>query len=291
KSINTIVKQYIKTGVNYLAEFKKDTSDRNRTSPFAFTGNKFEFRMVGSSQSIGLANAVLNSAVSDVLRQYADTLEKAEDKNVCSLQLIADTYRAHKKIIFNGNNYSKEWAVEAEKRGLVNIDCMVDAIPAFTKTKNVDLFVRTGVFSAEECQSRYEIMMDNYAKTINIEASVFEQMLFRSILPAATLYLGKISEAYSNAKTAGFAPVSTRLSIKKLAACIDNTAKIADEFETAYKAILNVDKQNSTELAQSYHKLAVGEMAYLREAVDELETLTAENVWPMPNYNALLFDL
>ena len=182
-------------GVKSLPLLTRDDSDRNRTSPFAFTGNKFEFRMVGASQSIGLANAVTNAIVADVLREFAEYLEAAEDKHTAVRDLVARTWREHNRIIFNGNNYSEEWLVEAERRGLPNIKGMVDAAESYIKPENVAMFERMHVFTGAECRSRYEIALETYAKHIHIDASTMLEMVSRSILPASYEYLAKVSKA------------------------------------------------------------------------------------------------
>ncbi len=280
------------TGVKSLPLLKLDDNDRNRTSPFAFTGNKFEFRMVGSSQSIGLANAVINAAVADTLRQFADFLEKAEDKQTAMYQLIADSYRAHKKIIFNGNNYSQEWLEEAKARNLTIINCMVDAIPAFKKQKNIDMFARTKVFSVDECQSRYEIMNEQYVNTVQIEANVMLQMSKCNILPSANIYLGKLSGAYTSAKQAGVAPKSVLKSLKNLSAAIDKVSVCVESLEeTLNKLPVHAENTDSNVIAKQWYDFSVNQMANLRTSVDELELLIDEKEWPLPSYNDLLFDL
>ena len=176
-------KTLMKIGVELLPPFPKDTTDRNRTSPFAFTGNKFEFRMVGSSMSIAEANTVLNTAVAESLRVFSDELEKASDFNTALQQLIKDTIQKHKRIIFNGNNYSDEWVVEAEKRGLLNLKTTPEALPYLLKEKNVQLFEKHGVYSKTEIESRFEISLENYCTTLNIESLTMLEMAKTSLLP------------------------------------------------------------------------------------------------------------
>lgn len=185
-------KSYLEMGLNILPRIRRDTTDRNRTSPFAFTGNKFEFRMLGSSFSIADANTVLNTAVADALRAFADELEQADDFSLRLGKLIRREFRAHKRILFNGNNYAPEWVEEAEKRGLCNYRSSVDAIGHLTDGKNVELFARHGVFTGEELASRREIMYENYAKIVHIEALTMLDMVRREILPSVVAYTDRL---------------------------------------------------------------------------------------------------
>ena len=279
------------TGVDTLPLFKLDDNDRNRTSPFAFTGNKFEFRMVGSSQSIGLAGAVLNAAVADVLSRFADTLEAAKDKRAAALELIADTYRTHKRIIFNGNNYSAEWRAEAEARGLCGAASTVEAIPAFLRQKNIALFTRTGVFTPEECHSRYEIMLEHYRKTVRIEINTMIEIVARQILPAAYAYLKTLSETANAAKAAGCLPKSLGEKLACLSGAIDNASDNLTALQDALASVSGSFDPDELITAQSYHSITQNEMARLRLSVDTLEGLMSDEAWPIPNYNEMLFAL
>ena len=277
-------------GVKSLPLLTRDDSDRNRTSPFAFTGNKFEFRMVGASQSIGLANAVTNAIVADVLREFAEYLEAAEDKHIAVRDLVARTWREHNRIIFNGNNYSEEWLVEAERRGLPNIKGMVDAAESYIKPENVAMFERMHVFTGAECRSRYEIALETYAKHIHIDASTMLEMVSRSILPASYEYLAKVSKAEYYAEQNGFASASAKAAVQKLCVTID---RAAGAMEALRRALAELDgrRLDEKQRAECCRALAHGEMAALREAADCLEKQVPQRDWPIPDYCALLFDL
>lgn len=278
------------TGVKSLPLLALDDSDRNRTSPFAFTGNKFEFRMVGSSQSIGLANAVTNAIVADVFHDFADKLEGALDLEAVVHEIIADTWRDHSKVIFNGNNYSAEWAAEAQRRGLPNLPSMVDAAGAFIDPKNVEMFQRTKVFTSTECHARYEIMLEDYAKHIHIDASTMVSMVGRNIVPAGYEYLSSLSRAEYYTEQNGFACASAKASVGKLCVTIDRTV---GALEALRRALAELDSCHLGERARAERcrELARNEMAALRSAADELETQVPQAHWPIPDYCALLFDL
>ena len=278
------------TGVKSLPLLKLDDSDRNRTSPFAFTGNKFEFRMVGASQSIGLANAVTNAIVADVLHDFADKLEGADDVSAVVREIVAETWHAHGRIIFNGNNYSAEWAAEAARRGLPNIQSMVDAAGGFIAEKNVAMFERTKVFTAAECRSRYEITLETYAKHIHIDASTMLEMAGRSLLPASYEYLSRVSRAEYYAERNGCACASAKAQVEKLCVTIDKTAGAMEALRRALHA-LDTAHLGEKARADACRALREHEMAALREAADELEELVPQTYWPMPDYCELLFDL
>ncbi|WP_367924381.1 glutamine synthetase III [uncultured Ruthenibacterium sp.] len=278
------------TGVKSLPLLALDDSDRNRTSPFAFTGNKFEFRMVGSSQSIGLANAVTNAIVADVFHDFADKLEGALDVHAVVHEIIAETWRDHSRVIFNGNNYSAEWAAEAERRGLPNLPSMVDAANAFIEPKNLEMFQRTKVFTNTECHARYEIMLEDYAKHIHIDASTMVSMVGRHIVPAGYEYLSSLSRAEYYTEQNGFACASAKASIEKLCVTIDRTV---GALEALRRALAELDSSHLGERARAERcrELAHNEMAALRSAADELETQVPQAHWPIPDYCTLLFDL
>lgn len=277
------------TGVKSLPLLMLDDNDRNRTSPFAFTGNKFEFRMVGSSQNIGLANAVLGAAVADTMHQFAQQLEQAQDKTACVYNIVKDTYTHHKKIIFNGNNYSQEWAAEAEKRGLPNLATMVQAIDPFITEKNIQLFERTKVFTAAECASRHEIMLESYAKTIHIDASVMVQMVERSILPCA---ITTLTEMANSAKLLQELNIACNTPLQKATALsqqIDQVSQLCQQLSSSLADISHNGTAKQTALA--FSQLASNQMPALRLAVDKLESMMPQQAWPIPSYNELLFDL
>lgn len=278
-------------GVRVLPKFFKDTTDRNRTSPFAFTGNKFEFRMLGSTFSIAGPNIVLNTIVAEELKQFADTLENSTDLDKDLNSLIKNTIKNHKRIIFNGNNYSDNWVQEAEKRGLLNLKTTPDALPYFIHSKNVDLFTKHHVFSESELYSRYEILMENYYKTIHIEALTMIDMVKKYIIPSVLSYQGEIASIANNKKQ--LAPTfSCELeeklleSLSRLGNCL---YKKLDVLETS---VLN-SKNNSDlfEMAKYYRESIFINMQHLRGVVDELETLISKEHWTLPTYSELLFSV
>ncbi|MFC2009780.1 glutamine synthetase III [Chloroflexota bacterium] len=277
-------------GTNSLPSLPKDTTDRNRTSPFAFTGNKFEFRMVGSAQSIAQVNYVLNTIVAESLALFADRLEKASDTQKEISVIILDTVKNHKRIIFNGNNYSDEWIIEAEKRGLPNIKNTVDAIAVIINKKNIDMMSKHGVLSRVEMESRSEIQYEIYIKTINIEGLTMVEMAKRQILPAVIAYkatladfISSILDAEGNAaiEKALFASVS-----KSLASFNSNLIKLEKAIDKA--ARLHGDTKAQ---AEAYRDLVLKTMGELREDTDLLETIVDANYWPMPTYSKLLFNI
>ncbi len=283
-------KVQMEIGVDVLPKFPKDSTDRNRTSPFAFTGNKFEFRMLGSANSIACANIMLNTAVADVLCDFADRLEKASDFQAELSDLIKETIIAHKRIIFNGNGYDDAWIKEAtEVRGLLNLRSTPEAMERFIDQKNKDLFTKFGVMSLAEMQSRYDILLDNYSKIINIEALTMIDMASKDILPAIGKYIKQLSDTAIAAKSV--APdleltyeVST---IKKLAGLQDT---IATKITVLEAAVLEV-KEMSDILTQAcaYRDKVFTAMQDLRAAVDQAETICSAEAWPFPTYGELLF--
>lgn len=279
----------LEIGVDVLPNFSKDTTDRNRTSPFAFTGNKFEFRSLGSSFSIADPNIVLNTIVADALEQFANELEGAKDFDKEVDKLIKDTVKKHKRIIFNGNNYSDEWAKEAEARGLLNLKTSVDAIPHFTDKKNVELFTKHHIFNETELASRRDILMENYSKVINIEALTMLDMTMKDIIPAIseyTLVLANALTAKKNAVKGATFKTEEKL-IESLSKLSDGCLEHAEKIENAlYKA---KDISDINENARFYLENVLSEMKLLRAAADTAETLTAEKYWPFPTYVKLLF--
>lgn len=283
-------KTQMKLGVDVLPKFNRDTTDRNRTSPFAFTGNKFEFRMLGSSNSIACANIMLNSAVAESLRIYADRLEQAEDFESALHEMIQKTIRDHKRIIFNGNGYDESWIKEAvEKRGLLNLRTTPDAVPHILDKKNVDMLTLHGVFSEAEIRSRYEITLDNYCKTVRIEANTMADMAKTQIAPAVEAYASDVARAAA-AKKSLVPDISCAYEIglvKKLSALTDRISVQAEKLEEALMA-LHGTEDVAVESAVIRDTVLTG-MSELRVACDEAETLTAKSYWPFPIYADLLF--
>ncbi len=285
-------KTKMKLGVDVLPEFKKDTTDRNRTSPFAFTGNKFEFRMLGSSNSISCANIMLNSAVAESLKQYADELEAADDFQTALRELIKRTIKDHKRIIFNGNGYDDEWIKEAtEKRGLLNLKTTPDCMPKLLDKKNVDMLTSHKVFSKAELESRFEIMLDNYTKTVTIEALTMVDMAKKQILPAIETYVAELAKtASAKISVAPELPCKYEKGlITKLSSLTDTIAdrtKILEDTLISLKAIDEVP-----EAANYIRDEIIPKMGELRISVDEAETMTSEKDWPLPSYGELLFSV
>ncbi len=283
-------KEVLKVGVHTLPRFPKDSTDRNRTSPFAFTGNKFEFRMLGSSASIADTNVVLNTAVAEELRQFADALERAEDFESALHVLIRETIIAHKRIIFNGNGYEEAWVEEARRRGLLNLRTTPDCVPCLLAEKNVRLFEKHGVFNRAELESRHEVMLENYVKVINIEALTMLEMVHRDILPAVSGFISELSETMARVKQMGLS-INTSYeteTAKQLSTLSAQTWNNANELER----ILNQSAGLSTmDLALAHRDQVLPAMQSLRSLVDEMETLTSARCWPYPSYGELLFSV
>ena len=280
----------IDTGVHTLPAFRKDATDRNRTSPFAFTGNKFEFRTVGSSMSIAGVNAILNTIVSDVLCEFADELEKAEDFEKAVRDLIAKTVREHDRIIFSGNGYSEEWVKEAERRGLPNIPSMVEAIPALTEERVIRMFEKHKVFSAAELHSRAEIQYEIYSKAINIEARTMLDMAAKQYIPAVIQYATELANSINSIRQAcPEAEVSVQTSILKELSTLLTDAKKARE-TLAVRVEEAMKKPEGQERGLFFRKSVVPVMEELRSPIDKLEMLVAKNAWPVPSYGDLLFE-
>ena len=283
-------KTVLKLGVHVLPKFTRDTTDRNRTSPFAFTGNKFEFRMVGSSDSIACANIMLNAAMAETLKEFADRLEGVSDFESALHDLIKETIKAHKRIIFNGNGYDDAWIKEAtEKRGLLNLRTTPDALATVLEKKNVEMLTSLKIFSEAEIRSRYEICLENYCKTVNIEGLTMVDMVRKEILPAVEAYLGDLSGTVA-AKTAavpGLACKYEKDQISKLSKLADEISDAASSLDTTLirlKAILDV-----TDAAYVIRDVVLQKMAELRVVCDEAESITADKYWPFPTYGDLLF--
>ena len=283
--------EQMKIGVHVLPRFPKDTTDRNRTSPFAFTGNKFEFRMLGSTLSISGPNIVLNTAVAEALRQYADRLEQADDFESALHALIKEEIKAHKRIIFNGNGYDDEWIREAEKRGLLNLKTTPDCLPYFLKEKNVKLFTEHKVFSEAEIRSRYEILMENYCKVLHIEAATMLEMAKRDILPAVSAYSEELARTAKTKKSVlpGADCTYEEKSLEKLSALSGAMFVKTDTLEEALAKAGGLE--DVTEEAMYYKDSVIPAMAALRADADALETITAKKYWPYPSYGDLLFSV
>lgn len=286
-----VEKQNMILGVHVLPDFPKDTTDRNRTSPFAFTGNKFEFRMLGSAASISGPNTILNTAVAQILGEFADVLEDADDFTQTLRKLVKDTYNAHKHIVFNGNNYSPEWIGEAKKRGLLNLTSAVDAYPVYLSDKNVKLFEQEKVLSRCELASRVEILFDQYAKTINIEALTLIDMVSKQVIPACNGYLSAVSSEISAAKTA--VPSLTMKSqtelVTKLSSLIDSMSLRLEELDAAVLA--SHDFEGSKECAVYFHDTVLPLMSEVRVSADELELMVDSKFWPFPVYGEMLYSV
>ncbi len=282
-------KELIKVGVHALPKFPKDTTDRNRTSPFAFTGNKFEFRMLGSSASISGANVVINTAVAESLRQYADALEGSTDFENDLHELIRSVIRKHKRIIFSGNGYGEEWVREAEKRGLLNLPTTPDCVPHYLAVKNVELFARHRVYTEIELAARYKMKLDNYCKVLHIEALTMLDMARQDILPAVSAFAKELCDTATAKNALGVEAVyetETAARVSKL------TTAVLTEVRTLEKA--SDDAEELVDVltrACAYKDNVLSAMSALRESVDELETLTARKYWPYPNYGDLLFSV
>ena len=276
-------------GIPTIPVFRKDTTDRNRTSPLAFTGNKFEFRMPGSSQNIAFPNTVLNTAVAESFRQFADFIEASDNKDAAIAKVIKDTFKAHRRILFDGNGYSEEWEREAERRGLRNLKTSVDAYEAFMEQKNIDLFASFGVMNETEMRSREEILFENYAKIINIEALTMIVMASRDYIPAVENFIGEIADAAA----------------KKKAVCKGISCAVEEELivqlsnlnETAYRTVQELKEIETRAAAMTdvcarakcYCNDVLPVMQKLRDAVDGMEALTASRCWPVPTYGDMMF--
>ena len=283
-------KTVLKLGVHVLPKFTRDTTDRNRTSPFAFTGNKFEFRMVGSSDSIACANIMLNAAMAETLKEFSDRLEGVSDFESALHDLIKEAIKAHKRIIFNGNGYDDAWIKEAtEKRGLLNLRTTPDALATVLEKKNVEMLTSLKIFSEAEIRSRYEICLENYCKTVNIEGLTMVDMARKEILPAVEAYLGDLSGTVA-AKTAAVPGLACKYEkdlISKLSKLADEISDAASSLDTTLirlKAIPDV-----TDAAYVIRDVVLQKMAELRVVCDEAESITADKYWPFPTYGDLLF--
>jgi len=283
-------KLQMQIGVTALPHFPKDSTDRNRTSPFAFTGNKFEFRMVGSSFSIADPNAILNTVVADVLQEFADKLENSKDFNGDLAALIKSTVHEHKRIIFNGNNYSEEWVEEARKRGLSNLRSAVEALPSLISKKSVELFKKHNVLTEVELHSRYEIFMETYCKIVHIEALTIVDMVKGEIIPACLNYQDDLAKLIQRKKACGGYDVSVEEQL------LGNIAKLSSSLLKKLSVLENTILESKEEMdiaahASFYRDRIFTAMAELRLVVDELETLVARKHWPFPTYGQILYSV
>ena len=283
------VKMKMDLGVDVLPKFSKDTTDRNRTSPFAFTGNKFEFRMPGSAENLSDCNTILNTAVAKELKGYADELEGAEDFTSAAIALVKRTIRDHRRVIFNGNGYTAEWEAEAEKRGLPNKKNTPAALPALIEPKNIQLMEDFGVLTKVEMESRYEVEMEHYSKIINIEALTMLEMARKQLLPAVNSYMSEVANTAAS-KLAVSETISVRSETKtlqKLSADADAMSDAIDTLQAAVDAAKTLPTE--TEKAVAFHSDVIPAMDALRAAADDAETICGEDYWPLPSYSKMLY--
>ena len=283
------IKMKMDLGVDVLPKLSKDTTDRNRTSPFAFTGNKFEFRMPGSSQNVSDANTILNTAVAKELKGYADELEGAEDFTKAAIALVKRTIRDHRRVIFNGNGYSHEWEQEAERRGLPNKKYAPAALPALIDPKNIALMEEFGVLTKVEMESRYEVEMEHYAKIINIEALTMLEMARKQLLPAINSYMSELANTAATKMA-----VSESLSVRSETKTLARLSKDADDMSDAIDALAAAERAaqalpDQAAKANAFHDKVVPLMEALRAAADDAETICGEDYWPLPSYSKMLY--
>ena len=286
-----VTKRRLEIGVDTLPEIPQDTTDRNRTSPLAFTGNKFEFRMLGSSQSIASPSAVMNTIMTEELEQFADILEKAEDFQSALQTLLHDTFAAHQRIIFNGNGYSDEWVVEAKRRGLCNMGNTVDALPAYINEKNVAMFSRHGVLTRDELEARYNIHLENYCKVMTIEGNTLLDMTRRQILPAVSKYSDELATALFHKKNCGIS-LSAKMEETTLRKLADLSGKLYDTCDALERAISKAPAMDGGIKAACYYRDEVDARRQKASAlINQLETITSAQHWPFPSYADILFSV
>ena len=288
-SVQLLATTKLYSGVSTVPLIKKDATDRNRTSPFAFTGNKFEFRMVGSSDSIADANTTLNAIVAEAMCEAADVLEKADDFNAACFKLIHDMLSAHHRVIFNGNGYSDAWVEEAARRGLPNLPSMVNAIPALTTEKAENLFTKFNIYTKSELEARAEIMYETYAKVLKIETQTMIHMAGKHYIPAAIHYCTRLGQSIAAVTGAGVdAPVQKEL-LEKCSALLTQASEALEKLKVLLPQVDSMDDVPA--MAMAYHDQIVPAMAALRKPVDELELLVDKAIWPMPTYGDLMFEV
>lgn len=290
ETYNGMEKKKLETGVHVLPDLSKDTTDRNRTSPFAFTGNKFEFRMLGSAISISCPNIMLNTIAAEELRQFADVLEKSSDLEGDVRKIVQKVMKEHKRIIFNGDGYSDAWTEEAKKRGLLNLPTTVDALPRYLDKKNVDLFTSHKIYTEAEMEARYETILEEYAKTLNIEALTMSEMTRQDILPAVSAYIASLAEAVASKRAvcADLPCTAETALIKSLSGLLDS----AYEKVEALDALLQdgkAESHNALTMATYYKDVIIPAMTALRAVVDQMEVNTSADYWPYPSYGDLMF--
>ena len=290
KEYRSHAKAKMETGVDVLPDFRKDTSDRNRTSPFAFTGNKFEFRALGSSLNIACPNYMLNTMVAEELSQFYDVLKDAEDVEAAVRALVKDTFTAHRRIIFNGDNYTDEWVEEAAKRGLCNYKSLPEAMAHYIDQKNIDLFVRNGIVSEAEIRARYEIELEHYAKQLNIEALTMLEMAKKSITPAVITFVKELAETVSLKKSVS-SSISTAAEESLLESLSEQLEAFVNKTSELESAVAEADKYSGDVLACAtyFREKVFAKMEELRAVGDSMETETSANYWPYPSYGEMLF--
>ena len=286
-----VTKRRLEIGVDTLPEIPQDTTDRNRTSPLAFTGNKFEFRMLGSSQSIASPSAVMNTIMTEELQQFADILEKAGDFQSALQTLLHDTFAAHQRIIFNGNGYSDEWVAEAKRRGLCNLGNTVDALPAYIAEKNIAMFSRHGVLPRDELEARYNIHLENYCKVMTIEGNTLLDMARRQIMPAVSKYSDELATALFHKQNCGI-PLSVKMEEATLRKLADLSGKLYDACEALERAINKAPAMDGGIKAACYYRDEVDARRQKASAlINQLETITGAQHWPLPTYADILFSV
>ncbi len=279
----------MKLGVDVIPEFMRDTTDRNRTSPFAFTGNKFEFRMLGSTSNISCPNTMINAAVAEKFDEFATRLEKSADLKADVYALIKESYAKHKRIVFNGNGYSEEWTAEAERRGLLNLKNTPDALVRYTDEKNLKLLAKYGIYTPVEVAARQEILLDNYSKIINIEAQTMIEMANKEIIPACAKFTADLADGIAKKAALGISALAETDVAKKVSELTDRAyaaTKVLEDVVVEAKLIENV-----AEAAHNYHDKVVVAMQELRAACDAAETIVSKEYWPFPTYSDLLFSV
>ena len=278
-------KSVMRVGVDVLPAIPKDNTDRNRTSPLAFTGNKFEFRMLGSSQSIADSNVALNTIMAEELGRFADELEKSDNFDSALHNIVCRALTEHQRIIFNGNGYSDEWKEEAKKRGLSNHSSTASALPSYVAQKNIDLVTKHGIFTEAEFRARHEIHMEAYRKIVNIEALTSIDMALHQILPAAVRYTGVLSDTLLKKKQLGISSTAEESLVKRLSSASDQLYEHCE----LLRQELSVVPVGNEEIMRYYHEVIVVRMDKLRQQADILEQLTDRSCWPYPTYSDLLF--